>query len=188
MPQTSRPSVVRARVPPQTRERFAALAAYHGVSEARLLARLIREVLQSPSGPPPGAHETDAAPAFETREAELPRVALRLRPGDRTLATQLAEACDMKLSSYLVLLVRNHVRRSVVPAPVELTQLKILCAHLASLRRRLEQFGTPQTTTPPAAELTAVLAELRRDVEATRAETAAFIRRNLIRWESGSED
>ncbi len=91
----------------------------------------------------------------------------------------------MKLSSYLVLLVRNHVRRSAVPPPCELTQLKILCAHLAALRRQLEAFGTPNTSIDVAAELGGVLAEVRNQVEAAREEVSAIVRRNLVCWETG---
>lgn len=187
MTSNHRSSVIRTRVASETRARFSALAAFHGLCEAHLLARMVNEVLKGSSTAEPDGPEREETSAADVEDSALPRVALRLRTGDRALATLRADACGMKLSSYLVLLVRNHVRRSAVPPPCELTQLKILCAHLASLRRQLEAFGTPNTSFGVATELGGVLAEVRSQVEAAREEAAAVVRRNLICWETGAQ-
>jgi hypothetical protein len=148
---------------------------------------MINEVLKSSNPGQQDGPEKIATPAPDAEDSTLSRVALRLRPGDRALATLRADACGMKLSSYLVLLVRNHVRRSAVPPPCELTQLKILCAHLAALRRQLETFGTPNTSVRIPTALGDVLDEVRGQVEAARDEAAAVVRRNLICWETGAQ-
>lgn len=185
MTSNCRSSVIRTRVPQETRAKFSALAAFHGLCEAHLLARMVNEVLKDSSPVGRDGLEKEETSTPDVEDSTLPRVALRLRPGDRALATLRADACGMKLSSYLVLLVRNHVRRSAVPPPCELTQLKILCAHLAALRRQLEAFGTPNTSIDVAAEQGGVLAEVRNQVEAAREEVSAIVRRNLVCWETG---
>lgn len=188
MTSNCRPSMIRTRVSSETRARFSALAALHGLCESHLLARMVNEVLKSSNSDEQAHPEKDATPALEADDSTLPRVALRLRPGDRALATLRAEACGMKLSSYLVLLVRNHVRRSAVPPPCELTQLKVLCAHLAALRRQLESFGAPNTPVGVPTAVGELLEELRSQVETAREEVAAVVRRNLICWETGAPD
>jgi hypothetical protein len=149
---------------------------------------MVNEVLKGSSPAGQDGSEKEETSTAEVEDSTVPRVALRLRPGDRALATLRADACGMKLSSYLVLLVRNHVRRSAVPPPCELTRLKILCARMAALRRQLEAFGTPNTSFDATTELGGMLTEVRNQVDAAREEAAAVVGRNLICWETGAQD
>jgi hypothetical protein len=96
------------------------------------------------------------------------------------LAAKRAGAREMKTSSYLTMLVHNHVRRSAVLPPKELDQLRVTCAQLAALGRQLRRFGMPNTLAEP-------VALARREVEVAREATAAVVRRNLISWETGRE-
>jgi hypothetical protein len=56
MTKTSRPSrVIGTRVPPETRARFAALAARHHLSASTLLAKMVDEVLKTHGEISPGS-------------------------------------------------------------------------------------------------------------------------------------
>ena len=179
MTKTSPSSVIGTRVPPETKARFAALAARHELSESGLLAKMINEVLKSNSAWARDSTADDAA---------SDRITLRLRSGDRRLAAQRARAREMKTSSYLVLLIHNHVRGSAVLPPKELDQLRVTGAQLAALGRQLRRFGMPNTLAEPmASDLGDAIALARREVEVAREATAAVVRRNLISWETGIE-
>lgn len=179
MAKTSLSSVIGTRVPPETKARFAALAARHELSESGLLAKMVNEVLQSNSA---GARDSTVDGVASDR------ITLRLRNGDRRLAAERARAREMKTGSYLAMLVHNHVRRSAVLPPKELDQLRVTCAQLAALGRQLRRFGVPNTLAAPvASDLGDAIALVRREVEAAREATAAVVRRNLTSWETGSE-
>jgi hypothetical protein len=187
MTKTSRSSVIGTRVSSDTRSRFAALAARHQLSESGLLAKLIDEVLK-----------TDRALARESGEQRIARdatvdgvaedrITLRLRNGDRTLAAERAVARGMRTSSYLAMLVHNHVRGSAVLPPNELDLIKATAAQLAALGRQLRMLGMPNTLAEPlTSELRDAIALARREVEVAREATAAVVRRNLISWETRS--
>ncbi|SOD30554.1 hypothetical protein SAMN05518800_6164 [Variovorax sp. YR752] len=104
------------------------------------------------------------------------------------LAAKRADAREMKTSSYLTMLVHNHVRRSAVLPPKELDQLRVTCAQLAALGRQLRRFGVPNNAAESqACELRDAMALVLREVEVAREATAAVVRRNLISWETGRE-
>jgi hypothetical protein len=187
MTKTSRSSVIGTRLSSDTRSRFAALAARHQLSESGLLAKLIDEVLK-----------TDRALARESGEQRIARdatvdgvaedrITLRLRNGDRTLVAERAVARGMRTSSYLAMLVHNHVRGSAVLPPNELDLIKATAAQLAALGRQLRMLGMPNTLAEPlTSELRDAIALARREVEVAREATAAVVRRNLISWETRS--
>jgi len=133
MPSALRIAVLGTRTSSETKARFAALAAQQGLTGSALLALLIDKVVA-------GNTASDAiGSAHRTREMECAsdRLTLRLRPGDRTLADAKAAARRMKTSSYLVMLVRTHVRSTPVMPPAELDELKGVVGHLAALGRQL---------------------------------------------------
>ncbi|WPH23884.1 hypothetical protein [Variovorax paradoxus] len=177
MTKTSLSSVIGTRVPPETKARFAALAARHQFSESGLLAKMVNEVLRSNSA---GSRDSNA----DCVAAD--RITLRLRKGDRALAAERARACGMKTASYLALLIHNHVRDAAVLPPNELDHIKVTAARLAALGRQLRMFGMPNTLPEPVApELSETIASVRQEVEVAREATAALVRRNLISWETG---
>ncbi|WPH22733.1 hypothetical protein [Variovorax paradoxus] len=177
MTKTSLSSVIGTRVPPETKARFAALAARHQLSESGLLAKMVNEVLRSNSA---GSRDSNA----DCVAAD--RITLRLRKGDRALAAERARACGMKTASYLALLIHNHVRDAAVLPPNELDHIKVTAARLAALERQLRMFGMPNTLPAPVApDLNETIARVRREVEVAREATAAIVRHNLISWETG---
>ncbi|MNV67836.1 hypothetical protein D3C71_1606500 [compost metagenome] len=174
-------------MPPDTKARFAALAARHHLNEASLLAKMVNEVL--------GANSLVAQELNQQRSvcpsianAAGDRITLRLRPGDRTLAAKRARARGMKAGSYLAMLIHNHVRDSAVLPPNELDQIRATCSRLAALGRQLGRVGMPNTLAESwASELSDAISLVRQEVETAREATAAVVRRNLASWETRAE-
>jgi hypothetical protein len=164
------------------------LAAHHQLTESGLLSKLVDEVLRS-NAPKTGAAtivpeacDSDAASPAEGR------ITLRLRHGDRTLATARAGARGMKTGTYLALLIHNHVRVSDVLPPRELDLIKAAGAQLAALGRQLRMFDMPNMLAAPAtSELLDLLTRLRHEVEEAREASAAVVRRNLKSWEASND-
>ena len=178
MTKSSLSSVIGTRVPPETKARFAALAARHELSESGLLAKMVNEVLRSNSA---GSRDSTAD------GVAADRITLRLRTGDRALATQRAHSRGMKTASYLALLIHNHVRDTAVLPPNELDQIQVTGARLAALGRQLRMFGMPNTLPEPVApDLSETIARVRQEVEVAREATAAIVWRNLLSWETGA--
>ncbi|WP_418146107.1 hypothetical protein ABL850_22800 [Variovorax paradoxus] len=188
MTMTSRSSrVIATRVPPEMRARFAALAARHHLSASSLLAKMVDEVLKTHGDISPGSGAQRFPHEAESDIGAADRITLRLRQGDRVLATERAHSRGMKTASYLALLIHNHVREAAVLPPNELDQIKVTGARLAALGRQLRMFGMPNTQSEPvASDLGEAIASVRREVEAAREAAAALVRRNLISWETGA--
>ena len=178
--------VIATRVPPETRARFAALAARHHLSASTLLAKMVDEVLKTSGGISLGSGAQRFPHESESDICMADRITLRLRKGDRALAAQRSRSRGMKTGSYLALLIHNHVRDAAVLPPNELDQIKVTVARLAALQRQLRTFGMPNTQPEPVApDLGEAIALVRREVEVAREATAAVVRRNLISWETG---
>lgn len=188
MTKTSRSSVIGTRVPPDMKVQFAALAARHELSESGLLAALILEVLKTNDPLTRQSTSPSFASPSTAHGVVEDRITVRLRAGDRKLATVRASVRGMKTCSYLAMLIHNHVRASAVLPPKELEQIKVTCAQLAALGRQLQRFGMPNTLTlPQPPELSELIALTRREVEVARKATAAVVRQNLVSWESNGE-
>ncbi|HEJ6137348.1 TPA: hypothetical protein SL831_000695 [Pseudomonas aeruginosa] len=186
MTSTPRSSVIGIRVSSEKRARFAALAARHQLTESGLLSKLIDEVLRSNAPGAVASELTADGSDAETDAASEDRITLRLRHGDRMRAVERAGARGMRIGTYLVLLIHNHVRASDVLPPQELDLIKAVGAQLAALGRQLRMFGMPNTLAEPAAsELCDLLAHVRHDVESAHEASAAVVRRNLMSWEVG---
>jgi hypothetical protein len=186
MTKTSRSSVIGIRLSSETRARFAALAARHQLSESGLLARLVEEVLRAnrPGACESGDRRVDREPSLDGAAED--RITIRLRNGDRTLASVRAGARGMKTGSYLAMLIHNHVRGSAVLPPNELDSIKASGAQLASLGRQLRMLGASGTFVEPGtSDLLDLLSRVRAEIEAAREATAAVVRHNLISWEAG---
>lgn len=164
---------------PEKKEKFTALAAARGMSETALLSLLVDHVLET--NPAPTAPAPDEG-------ASTDRITLRLRPGDRPLVDARAAARGMKASSYLVALVRAHVR-STAPLPTdELNTLKVTLGELSAVGRNLNQIARAANAGGGAGALRGLLKDLEsvgKRVDQVRREVAELVRVNLMSWESG---
>lgn len=168
--------LIAMRASSETKQRFAELAASRGLSASALLRLLIHTVL------------ADQAPApresMPSRASD--RLTLRLRPGDRALAETRAAARRMKTSSYLVMLIRAHLRAAPVMPVAEIEALKAAVGQLGALRRELHALlAACPPAAPDASMPLAALAALEQQVAQVRAAVAEIVRLNLESWASG---
>src|ERR1700730_7323407 len=117
-------ALIAARVPAETKHRFAAIARYHGVSESVLLRRLVDAALLT-AGP---STKTDLEPVEPAPASG--KISVRLRPDDLLLLRERATARQMPTATYVALLVRSHLR-NLSPLPTE--ELKALKRSIAEV-------------------------------------------------------
>ena len=119
----------------ETRERFAAVARYQGLSDSALLKRMIELTLQSAD--PASTMRAVATDAT----ARASRLTVRLRPDDQVLLRERASARGMAPTTYVSVLVRSHLR-SLAPLPKEeLLALKRVVSELGGIGRNLNQIA-----------------------------------------------
>lgn len=168
--------LIAMRASSETKQRFAEFAASRGLSASALLRLLVHTVL------------ADQAPALQAPAVSRAsdRLTLRLRPGDRALAETRAAARRMKTSSYLVMLIRAHLRAAPTMPLAEIDALKAAVGQLGALRRELHALLAACPPAAPDASLpSAVLAALEQQVAQVRASVAEIVRLNLESWASG---
>jgi hypothetical protein len=100
------------------KERFRAVACYHGLSESRLLKRLMEAALLTAAAVKPQVSESIEPVAVGGKNS------VRLWTDDLLLLRERAKARAMPTSTDVSLLIRSHLR-SVIPLPTaELDVLK----------------------------------------------------------------
>ena len=167
---------------PEKKEKFAALAAARGMSETALLAVLVDHVLEA--NPAPAV----SPPTDDDEGVSTDRLTLRLRPGDRPLVEARAAKRGMKASSYLVALVRAHVRGHAPLPAAELNQLKVAVGELSAVGRNLNQLTRAMNSgVGPAVVggLAETLDQATVRVEEVRRAIAELVKVNLMSWEAG---
>ena len=171
---------IAARVTPDTKERFAALARRQGLSESALLKRLVAAALVSTEP------TTSDDPGVVEPVAATGKISVRLRSDDLLLLRERARSRQIPTSTYVSFLIRSHLRR-LAPLPTqELAALKRSIAEVGAIGRNINQIAHSlnrgdYSTGPSVADLRAVLSAL----VALRDHTKALIRTNLESWESG---
>ena len=169
---------IAARTTRERKAQFAALAASRGMSESALLTLLMDTVLEGSSVVDSAADSDEDSPASE-------RVSLRLRQGDRRRVNARAAARNMKPASYLVALIRAHVRHEA-PLPVaEVNALKVAVAQLSAVARHLHRLASGDAGTVLDGELARHLHETVARVEDVRRYVSDVVRGNLMSWEAG---
>ena len=176
MPSALRSALIATRASQDTKSRFADLASARGISESALLGALIDAALDQPEAV---AESSDSGFATD-------RITLRLRPGDRALADARAAERAMRTSSYLVMLLRAHLRASPVMPLSELNELKAAVGRLSALDRQLRAITE---THPSVLSADSSLRDLLMDVghllKQVREMVSQVVRVNLRSWEAG---
>jgi hypothetical protein len=176
-------ALIAARVPADTKQRFAAVARHQGVSESVLLRRLVDAALITavPS----------KEPAVERVESVgvTGKISVCLRPDDFTLVRERAAGRQMPTGTYVAHLVRSHLR-NLSPLPTtELKTLKCSIAELGAIGRNLNQiaralnYGEERRPGPDAPYLRTLLKVL----TGLRDDTKALITANVLSWQVGYE-
>jgi hypothetical protein len=175
--------LIAARVTPDTKADFRALADRQQLTESALLKRLITLTIQSVSGA--GGEALKA----HRRRSVGSRVCIRLRAEDQLLLQERASARQMAAATYAGVLVRAHLR-SLPPLPRhELLELKRSVAELGAIGRNINQIARAanqggRVAAPGRDDLRSII----RVCEGLRDHVKALIRANLRSWESGHAD
>jgi predicted DNA binding CopG/RHH family protein len=165
----------------ETKERFAAVARYQGMSESALLKRLVELMLQT-------ANATDMTRTVfaDAKTARTTRLMVRLHPDDQVLLRERATARGMPAATYVSVLTRAHLR-SLSPLPKnELLALKRTVSELGSIGRNLNQIARAanqgeRVTGPGRDDLRAIL----RVCEGLRDNVKELLSANLRSWAQG---
>ena len=127
--------LITARVPPDTKARFQALAESYGLNESRFMRSLIDRAVEV-------VRESGAAAIQKTQEeSRAERLYVRLYPDDRLLLAERAAARGMPAATYLAVLARSHLRNL---APLPETERKAFergVAEISAIGRNLNQIA-----------------------------------------------
>jgi hypothetical protein len=175
----ARMDIIGARVRPEVKARFRALAEHEQVSESALLTRVIEAMLLRP---------TDAAAVVSTsqRRPLSRRFSVRVTPDDLVLLDARARARGMRAATYASVLLRAHLR-SLAPLPKdELLALKQSVSELGAIGRNLNQLARAanqgsRVAGPTREDLRALI----KVCEGLRDHVRALIRANITSWEQG---
>jgi hypothetical protein len=127
----------------ETKRRFAAIAAYEGVSESALLKRMVALVLESTT--------VRGTLSPRDRSPRDTRVTVRLRQDDQQLLKERAAARGMPAATYVSVLVRAHLRLLAPLPKEELLALRRTISDLSSIGRNLNQIARAANQTARAA-------------------------------------
>lgn len=174
--------LIAARVSPETKARFRALAERQQVTESVLLKRLVDSVVHSV-----GQSDTEVLRSTH-RQPRGSRLCVRLHPDDQWLLRERAAARQMAAATYISVLVRSHLR-TLSPLPrAELMALKRSIAELSAIGRNVNQLARFAHQHGKVAGLTRedVMAFL-KICEAMRGHIKELIKTNARSWETGHE-
>ncbi len=175
-------TLIAARVPAETKQRFAAVAQRYGVSESVLLRRLVDAALITAAIP----NETVSGPIDPVPLSG--KISVRLRPDDFSLLRERAAARQIPTGTYVADLVRAHLR-NLPPLPSEeLKALKRSIAEVGAIGRNLNQIARAlnsgeQREGPDAGHLRAVL----KGLAGLRDQIKVVITANVLSWQVGYE-
>src|SRR5258706_14504936 len=180
---------VKARLPPQLKQRGKTLSEGQFLSESAWLKRLVlREVQAADGAETEGLEAVVGAcgkPFRERAERCNSRVYVRLRKDDRLLLEARAAARGMRPATYVSALTRSHLRQ-LSPLPKdELIALRRSINELAAIGRNLNQIARSANEggrLPGSAreDFRAML----KVCEALRDNTKAMLKANLTTWKS----
>jgi hypothetical protein len=175
--------LIAARVTPDTKAQFHALADRQQLTESALLKRLITLTIQSVNG---GSGE---ALKPSRRKTMGSRVCIRLRSEDQLLLRERASARQMAAATYAGVLIRAHLR-SCPPLPRhELLELKRSVAELGAIGRNINQLARAANQGGRvAASGRDDLRSILRVCEGLRDHVKALIKANTRSWESGNAE
>jgi hypothetical protein len=175
--------LIAARVTPDTKAHFRALADQQQLTESALLKRLITLTIQSVSGSGREALKPSR------RRSLGSRVCIRLRAEDQLLLQERASARQMAAATYAGVLVRAHLR-SLPPLPKhELMELKRSVAELGAIGRNINQIARAanqggRVAAPGRDDLRSII----RVCEGLRDHVKALLKANTRSWESGDAE
>ena len=173
---------IAARLPSDTKAKFAAVARHHGVSESALLRRLVESALVT------AVAVNTLQPEPVEPVAASGKISVRLRPDDLLLLRERAKLRQLRTATYVSLLVRSHLR-NLPPLPTqELQALNRSIAEVGAVGRNLNQIARAVNRGKTSAGPTeADLELLVRLLSALRDHIKSLVTANVTSWEVGYE-
>lgn len=171
---------IAARVSPETKAKFRALAEQQQMTESALLKQLIELTVQRVS------HADVDFLRSPARRLRAARLYVRLHPEDQLLLMERAAARQMPAATYVSVLVRAHLR-NLAPLPkAELMALKRAVAELGAIGRNLHQLAVlAHQQASPVAPGREDLRMMLKVCEAMRNNTKGLIKANSHAWRVG---
>jgi hypothetical protein len=127
--------LIAARVSPETKAMFRALAERQQVTESVLLKRMVDQSVRS-------IEQSDTQVLRPThRRLRGSRLCIRLHPDDQLLLSERAAARQMAAATYVAVLVRSHLRMLAPLPKAELMTLKRSVAELGAIGRNINQLA-----------------------------------------------
>jgi antitoxin component of RelBE/YafQ-DinJ toxin-antitoxin module len=165
------------RVDSQTKQLLQSLAAREGITESRLLRRLLEPVVKTVT-------PSDRPTVPRTRIIRDQRLAVRLHAEDRELLSERAQRRGVHSATYVALLLRSHLRaRSPLPT-TEYLALKESVAELRAVGRNLNQIARlmNQGAVPSPSGLTGELKIVQKLTPELRDRVLALLEANQRSW------
>jgi len=178
-PRPRAPSIT-ARLSPDEKARFSALARHFGLAESTLALRAIRILLD---GDKPWSRQQSQIDSEHTAASD--RLTIRLRPGDGIEVIRRATERGLKPATYVTALVRAHITANPPLMTAEINALKMSIGVLSALGTVLANTSRDGIPSGPQGEV------YREAIRRTRGEVATLEQRivdltraALIAWES----
>lgn len=174
--------LIAARVSPETKAKFRALAERQQVTESVLLKQLVDSVTRNV-----GESDVDVLRSPHRRSRDS-RLCVRLHPDDQLLLSERSAARQMAAATYVSVLVRAHLR-ALSPLPkAELMALKRSVAELGAIGRNVNQLvrlaHQQGRVGGPGREEVMMLIKV---CDAMRNHIKDLIKANTHSWETGHE-
>ena len=169
--------VLRARVDPETKELFLALAAAEGVTESILLRQLVQGAI--------GRRQEVRAPvAPDLEKLDMARLTIRMPQFLLEAAGQRAEVKGMASSRWISALVQSNLMREPVMSDREIETLQASARQLASIGRNINQIARSLNEAFRGAEQIRLekLMELSDAINANRDTIRALVRASQKAW------
>jgi hypothetical protein len=172
--------LIAARVSPETKAKFRALAEQQQMTESALLKQLIDLTVQRVR------HADDDVLRSPAKRLRAARLYVRLHPEDQLLLMERAAGRQMPAATYVSVLVRAHLR-DLAPLPkAELMALKRSVAELGAIGRNLNQLTRlAHHQTSSAGPGREDLGMMLKVCEAMRDHTKDLIKANAHAWRAG---
>jgi predicted DNA-binding protein len=174
-------ALVRARIPKEKKQQFAALAKKRGITETKLLRQLIAQALADST--------PSLAPAVRTASLEpargKDRLLVRLHPADRRALQELAAARNVTSSRYVTALIRAHLNTDPRLPAAEAAMLKDLVKELNAVGASLNHLVHAANGGVVWAEaFKEVLEEILKIMDKIALRLREFARTNRRSWEA----
>jgi len=170
---------LKARVGDEVKRAFHAAAEAHGLTESRLLEKLVETFLKRGDATPPPTPKPEPETAVRSRQAHA-----RLTPAEHAELGRVAAARGMSRGTYLAELFRANVYEQPRFSDVEINALHQAAGQLAAVGRNINQIARALNTSLDEAHRATALdfEHLKKMIDEQRAYVNDLVRSNMRSW------